>query len=283
MFSTRILRASSLAFVLVLAAANGTLLAGDEPEAKEPHPAVEGFTRNIYNLQKEGVKDLSVELDTPIFRGSGIFKHIKVMVHFKTPDRHALDIQGMPEETRQVYLKLFKPIATLTRYLFGLGSILVEVLDDAEILVVEEKGLFKIEASPRSEKLAAEFKKIVLWVDASYKPVKIYQESPDLGNISVRLETTVKEEKNLVSALRVKGVKGIDGEIRMKIKYRKTGKYWLPSTVTMRIVKEGQEPEKEGGAQDFHFKDYKINKGLPDSVFGKEDEPKEGEKKEEDY
>ncbi|MHC4598987.1 MAG: hypothetical protein ACYS47_08280 [Planctomycetota bacterium] len=249
--------------------------AGEDAGEDPLHPAVRGFIENIYDPQRVGLKDLSVVLDTPIFRGNALFKHIKVMVYCKTPDRHTLDILGLPEETRQIFLKELKPIATLTRYLFGLGSILVRVLGQSDIEVSREGETFKIVAVPRTEKLKKDFTKMILWVNDDFNPVRIVQESPELGKLEVRLKTVRVEKKFMVSALQVKGVKGIEGRIRMKIKYEKVEKFRLPKTVTLRIDKG----EKEGESQDFHFQDYKINKGLDDSLFGEGKKEKgEGEK-----
>jgi outer membrane lipoprotein-sorting protein len=248
---------------------------GAQEEGPEPpaHPAVKGFVDNIYDLQRMGLKDLSVVLDTPIFRGSSLFKHIKVMVYCKTPDRHSLDIVGLPEETRLVFLEQLKPIATLTRYLFGLGSILVKVLDQSSIEVTREEGLFKIVATPETDALKKDFTKMTLWVSEDSRPVRIVQESPELGKLEVGMTVVRVDKKFLVSALKVKGVKGIDGEIRMKIKYEKREKYQLPKTVTMRIGKDDGEEEP----QEFHFKDYKLNKGLKDSLFEKSKTPEDEE------
>jgi hypothetical protein len=267
----------------ILLAAPLPVLAGEDAGDPPAHPAIRGFTAKIYDLQRLGLKDLSVVLDTPLFRGNALFKHIQVMVYCKTPDHHTLDILGLPEETRQIFLKELKPIATLTRYLFGLGSILVRVLDHSDIEVTPEEGTTRIVAVPRTEKLKKDFRKMVLWVDEEFRPVRIVQESAELGKLEVRLKTVQKEKKFLVSSLEVKGVKGIDGTIHMKIQYEKVEKYRLPRTVTLRIDKEG----KKGEDQDFHFRDYKLNKGLDDSLFkgGKSEkgEEDEGEGEEEGY
>jgi hypothetical protein len=261
------------------------LFAQNPEEPPTEHKAVAGFKERIYQLEDQGLKDLAVVLNTPLFRAGGIFKHIKVMVYYKTPDRHCLDILGLPEETRDIYLKTLKPVSTLTRYLFGLGSILVKVLKDSEVEVTREEKLFKIKAVPKTEALRKEFQRITLWVDESFKPVRIFQESPDLGAITVQLTMVEEKGKYLLSALRVNGVKGIEGEVRMKIKYETIEKkYRLPATIQLVMVKKGEgEAPVEGEPQDFHFKEYQINKGLDDSIFKKEKKPEDKEKEEEGY
>ncbi|GEM_PF-2626524 len=261
-------RALPLAASLILLAAAPTR-AGEPADEPDLPPAVQRFLQNIYNPQKVGLKDLSVVLDTPLLRGSGIFKHIKVMIYFQTPDRHQLDIVGLGDDaTRDFYLEQLKPLAVITRYLFGLGGIMEKILHASEIEVSRQDGLDRIEAHPATEKIRKEFKKIVLWLDEASRPVRLEQDSPGLGKISVAFTTIRKEGKILISTLEATGVKGIEGTVRQKIEYEEKEKVWLPASVALSFVKKDENGEEKAGTpQIFRFKDYKINEGLAEGIF----------------
>ncbi|MCU0722178.1 MAG: type II secretion system protein GspG [Planctomycetes bacterium] len=261
-------RIETLAAALALALA-GPLLA-EETGGGEAPPPVRRFVERMYSPHRDGLKDLSVSLDTPLTRGNKVFQHIKIVIFVKTPERHCLDIQGLPDETRKLFLQQLKPLSTLTRYLFCLGAILEKVLAGSDLDVRREDGLHRIEARPRSEALRREFASMTLWLDEESRPVRLDQESAEIGKVSIRVKTEEKEGRLLLSELAVAGLAGVKGEIVAKIAYEKVGAFWFASSVAMskaepgKAAGDGKKPEET-----FLLRDYKVNEGVDDEVFRK--------------
>lgn len=143
---------------------------------KELPDAVKGLKAKIYNLSEAGLKTLEASIESPFLKDNPLFQGAKLKLYFKSPGMQELDVEGVDQEMKTLFLAMFKDTVEFMRYLFCMGP-LIDYICACELIVTNEV-----------------FEKIGPVVKITAKPIPSGKEKPQTSE-DKGAEKPAKEEK----------------------------------------------------------------------------------------